>query len=268
MRHLLACDLDGTLIPTDPGPEGRRAVSAFRAAVESADPPWSLAYVTGRHLELALQGVEETGLPRPDALACDVGTSVWWWRDGSWLPDEAFREEMRRAMGGADADGVREALDGIDGLSLQEPAKQAPFKASYYFPWPDRSRVSEEVGRRLEEAGIRGGRVVSRDALDGRGLLDILPEGGAKDRAVRHLARALDAPPERVAFAGDSGNDTAALLGGWAAVLVGNAPEALKEEVRIRAGREGLAERVHVARARWGEGVLEGLDALGFRRGG
>lgn len=268
MRHLLASDLDGTLIPTEPGPEADDSVAAFRRAVRSAGASWSVAYVTGRHLELALEGVEEAGLPLPDAFACDVGTSVWWRDDGGgWAPDRAFREEMRRAMGGADADRVREILAGVAGLTVQPEEKQAPFKASYDLPWDERERIDDQVRVRLAEAGVDGGLVLSRDAFDGHGLLDILPAGGAKDRAVRHLARTLEIPEERVAFAGDSGNDIAALLGGWGAVLVGNAPESLKAEVRAAARRLGLAGRVHVARAPWGAGVLEGLGALGLPLG-
>lgn len=268
MRHLLATDLDGTLIPLDRSADALRSVDAFRRAVEAPSRGWILAYVTGRHLELALEGVEATGLPRPDLLACDVGTSLWQRDDGEWSRDPDFDAEMRRAMGGADAGEARRALQEVAGLKAQEEARQAPFKASYRFPWEDRAAVEKAVRFRLSGAGVRGSLVFSRDAVDGRGLLDVLPEGGAKDRAVRHLARALDIPPERIAFAGDSGNDRAALLGGWGAILVGNAPDALKKEIRAEAGRLGLEERLHVARAPYAAGVLEGLEALGFPLGG
>jgi len=264
MRHLLASDLDGTLIPRNDGPEARRAVAAFRRALEGRGPDRILAYVTGRHLALALEGVAAAGLPLPDCFACDVGTSVLWREGEGWSADPDFEAEMRRAMGGADADDARRALAGTR-LELQEAAKQAPFKASFYLPWEERARMEDEARRRLADAGVGGSLVWSRDVLDGRGLLDVLPEGGAKDRAVRHLAARLTIPHERVAFAGDSGNDRAALLGGWGAVLVGNAPEALKEEIRAEAERRGLEDRVYVARAPCAAGVLEGFEALGYR---
>lgn len=264
MRHLLASDLDGTLLPPVDSPRAARSVEHFRRAVQGASPSWILAYVTGRHLELALEGVASVGLPRPHAFACDVGTSVWWWEEGEWVADEGFRDELRSAMGGADAEAVRRILEDVAGLEPQPEEKQGAFKASYDFPWDDRSRVMEEVARRLGDAGVRSRRVVSRDVGDGHGIVDVLPEGGAKDRAVRHLARTLGIPEERVAFAGDSGNDTAALLGGWRAVLVGNAPDALREEIRDEAARRSLTDRVHLARASWADGVLEGLDALGI----
>ncbi len=268
MCHLLACDLDGTLIPLDDTERSLRAVSAFHEAVSSARPGWRLAYVTGRHLELALEGVEATGLPEPDFLACDVGTTVYLKEEGGWAADPAFEARMREAMGDADADQARGGLADVAGLEPQEPVRQGEFKASFVFSWEERERVEREVLLGLRGAGVRARLVVSRDALDGRGLLDVLPDGGSKDRAVRHVAEALEIPPERVVFAGDSGNDRDALLAGWGGVLVGNAPEALRAEIRRQARRLGLEARVHLARAPYAEGVLEGVRALGFDLGG
>lgn len=267
MCHLLACDLDGTLLPLDDTDRSLRAVRAFTAAVSAARPGWRLAYVTGRHLELALEGVEAVGLPAPDYLACDVGTTVYRAENGGWAPDPAFRALMREAMGDADADAVRRHLAGVEGLEPQEPARQGDFKASFVFPWRERARIERAVVLGLRRAEARGRLVVSRDALDGRGLLDVLPQGGSKDRAVRHLADALDIPPERVVFAGDSGNDRDALLAGWGGVLVGNASDELRAEIRREARRLGVEARVHLARAPFAEGVLEGVRALGFDLG-
>jgi HAD superfamily hydrolase (TIGR01484 family) len=264
MPHLLASDLDGTLIALERGPGRRRAAAAFRAAVEASTDSVVVAYVTGRHLELALEGVADAGLPLPAFFACDVGTSIYARKGKRWVPDQGFQAEMREAMGGGDADTVRACLEEVDALALQDEDSQAPFKASYYMDWGDRVAVVQEATSRLAGEGVRHELVVSRDANDGRGLLDVLPAGGAKDRAVRHLASRLEISVEHVVFAGDSGNDRSALLAGWDAILVGNAPDALREEIRVEAGRRGLERRIHLSRASYVAGVMEGLEALGF----
>ena len=85
-----------------------------------------------------------------------------------------------------------------------------------------------------------------------------------KASAVEEVAGRLELTRDHVAFAGDSGNDRDALLAGNAAILVGNAPETLKEEVLETAGRLGLADRVYVASARFSSGVIEGLAHYGL----
>jgi hydroxymethylpyrimidine pyrophosphatase-like HAD family hydrolase len=62
-----------------------------------------------------------------------------------------------------------------------------------------------------------------------------------------------------VVFAGDSGNDTDALLSGVRSVLVGNAPDTLRSEVRASAENRGLLDRVYFASSHFAAGVVEGL---------
>jgi len=260
---LLAADLDGTLIPTTDAPSHRRALADFREAVERAGSSLCLAYVTGRRLELAHQGIARWALPLPDFLMCDVGTSVYRRRGARFVGDPAFAEEMRTALGGRDAGAVRIALSGLEGIALQGEIQQSAFKASFTFPWAHRARVSESVAAALTRAGLPVDLVTSRDAVTGLGLLDVLPAGGAKDRAVGYVARLLDLAPEQVVFAGDSGNDEAALLSGIRSILVGNASREVRARVRSEAHRLGLDDRVYLARGAVAAGVLEGLTHFG-----
>jgi hydroxymethylpyrimidine pyrophosphatase-like HAD family hydrolase len=101
--------------------------------------------------------------------------------------------------------------------------------------------------------------VVSRDGVTGEGLLDVLPAGGAKERATAYLAGLLGLPLERVVFAGDSGNDLGALLSGTRSVLVGNAADHVRSGLRAPARARGVEDRVYLATAEVAEGVVEGL---------
>lgn len=261
LGRLIACDMDGTVIPLENGPEHRRHVEAFRAAVERAEGV-RLAYVTGRHFPHALQGIEEHGLPAPDYLSCEVGTSIRV-RDGAdYRVDEAYRAAMADALG-ADMDALRAVLRDAPGLTLQPEGEQGEFKASFDTSWPVPPALLADMEERIAGAGAKVSVVVSRHVGGGHGLVDVLPAGVAKDRAVRHLAEREGLPPERVIYAGDSGNDLAALVSGVQGIVVGNAPDPLVEEIRRQAAERGLEERVHFARGRYAAGVLEGCRHFG-----
>ena len=259
--RVLACDLDGTLLPPPPV-DGSASIAAFRSAVE-ASRGLLVVYVTGRHLSFALEGVRSAGLPLPDVLVCDVGTSLHRRVQGDFVPDPDYAAAMRSAMGGRTGDDAREALGRVDGLELQEASKQAEFKASYHFEPERGEEIGRRVARALAEAGVEANVVRSRDVEDGRGLLDALPPGVAKDHALRWLVRTVDLGEDDVTYAGDSGNDTAALLAGFRGVLVGNARRELADELRAAAEARGLLARLYFARQPYAEGVLEGCRHFG-----
>lgn len=259
--RLLATDLDGTVIPPDWSAERLAEVEAFAAAVRGRDG-LALAYVTGRHLEHALEGIRSVGLPEPDFLGCEVGTALYARRDGTYELDAGYRHAMSEALG-ADSRATARALAAHPDLELQPSDHQGEHKTSFFAPWPVAGHLLDELRALASGVGARVGFVVSRDVDTGRGLVDALPEGVAKDRAVRYLAELLGLDSDQVVFAGDSGNDEAALLAGFRSVLVGNAPPALVERVRAETERMGRPERVYVARDRYAAGVLEGCRHFG-----
>ena len=157
-RFLLASDMDGTVVPLDDEPGRQRDVDAFRQAVEGA-PNLLLAYVTGRHLELALEGVARHGLPRPDRFVCDVGTSVYEMRDGAWRANDAYRADMQACFGGHAGGDVVAALQGDPDIAPQADAQQAEFKRSYFFEAGlDPQALARRLGERLADAGIEADR--------------------------------------------------------------------------------------------------------------
>ena len=259
-RNLLASDLDGTLIPAgDATSDG----AAFRRRMLAA-PHVALAYVTGRHFALALEGIRAAGLPDPSFLAGDVGTTIHVRSGAGWRRDESYRARMQEALGGVRMEDLRTRLEGL-GLDLQAPDRQAEFKLSFTFDaHRGEADVEAQVLDRIAGEAVRT--VVSRDAEKGEGLLDLLPAGVAKDTAVRHLRDRLGITDDDVLFAGDSGNDRDALLGGWHAVLVGNAADDLRRELAAEAERCGLRHRLLLARASLAAGVLEACEEFGLIR--
>jgi HAD superfamily hydrolase (TIGR01484 family) len=256
--------MDGTVIPLDRRRERKREIADFRKAVRG-HPSLVLAYVTGRHLKLALQGVKEHSLPIPHVLVCDVGTSVYTRKGTRWVQDDKYRRMMRTCLGGCSGDEIAEALQGTRDLTSQEDDKQAEFKRSYYVPLrADRKKVIGRVRRRLSRKGIKANLVYSVDRQKRVGLLDVLPAKVAKDFSLYYLQRKFQVSALRMVYAGDSGNDLLAFTSGFNAIVVNNTPDRVKKLLRsLIRKKTSLSDTVFFARHRYVKGVLEGARHFG-----
>ncbi len=261
---LIACDLDGTLIAPEANERQRSEIREFNRLVRDT-VGLRLAYVTGRHRTLALDGVRDAGLVPPDYLVCDVGTSVLVRSGDDLRPDRSHRRILIESWGGRRSDDVASILEGCPGALAQEEERQGEFKRSYYVERPSDLDAAERwIEERLAREGVPARVITSVDLVRNLGLIDVLPPCGAKDGALEHLRRSCGFPVDRVVYAGDSGNDLLALLSGVNAIVVGNAPEELKAEVRRRAAEQGIAERIHFATAQFAAGVIEGCRRFGL----
>ena len=205
--------------------------------------------------------MSEWKLPPPRFLACDVGSSIYERAGKVWHTIEEYRGIVREALGLQAAAELLPLLSDLPGLLPQEHERQGEFKASFYVDvrYP-KDQVLQGVEKVLREKKIRGSLVFSIDPLKGQGLLDVLPRGVNKGSALSFLAERLDLPPERVLFAGDSGNDREALRMPYLGVLVGNAPHLLRQVLGEEVRGLGLEKTLHFAEARYSDGVLEALD--------
>jgi HAD superfamily hydrolase (TIGR01484 family) len=256
--------MDGTVIPLEPSPQREEEVTEFRQAVENA-PGLLLAYVTGRGIGLAEKGIAQFRLPRPHFQVCDVGTSVYRADGGRFILDAEYAGRMREAMGGLDFNEVLEHLAPVRHLLLQPWERQTDFKLSYHLPdGEDHSAIVADVRGRLEELGARIEAVYSVGAPSGRGLLDLLPPGAAKDHALHYLQEVTGVDPDAVVYAGDSGNDLAPLLAGYRGIVVANAGEDLRAELERRAEEGTLPSEIHFSSYPFARGVLEGCRHFGI----
>lgn len=261
---MLASDMDGTVIPLEINPRREEEIADFKGAVEG-DPDLTLAYVTGRDLPLALKGIHEHGLPDPDILVCDVGTSVYHSSPTGFEKDPDYVELMEEARGGLDVREVRHEMARIPELLLQPEERQTESKLSYHLPpETDHEEILRAAQEILESLDGNLQAVHSVGAPHGRGLLDFLPAGVAKDFAIRYLHDHTGVDPDHLVYAGDSGNDLAAMLSGFKVVVVGNATPGLKEELTVRGGEMGILERLYFAKEFYVAGVMEGCRHFGI----
>jgi len=106
--------------------------------------------------------------------------------------------------------------------------------------------------------------VESVDPFCGVGLIDILPERVSKAYAVDWWRDFEGLSREDVVFAGDSGNDLAALIAGYRSILVSNADSHLVTQVREVHQRRGWTDLLYVAETAATSGVWEGCVAHGL----
>ncbi|MEI2419423.1 HAD family hydrolase, partial [Arthrospira platensis SPKY2] len=134
-------------------------------------------------------------------------------RGEDWDPLDAWSQEIAPDWKGSDRTALAKLLRGIDGLRLQEEAKQNDFKLSYYGPEdPKPATLLAEVRRRLDAEGIRASLIWSIDEQAHCGLLDVLPASANKRHAIEFLMRERGFTHQQTVFAGDSGNDLEVLV--------------------------------------------------------
>ena len=249
--------MDGTVIPLDDRAERSREIEEFRSLI-ALHKDVILAYVTGRHLELGMEGIKEFNLPEPEIFVCDVGTTIYRQRGGAWRLDEEFRKgkESWKGRTGKDISGL---IRDIPGLTEQEREKQTEFKQSYYISLDAKTdRVVRSIQNMLAEDKIEAEIIYSVDTKKNIGLLDLLPKAAAKGTALKYLWNGLGILKDNVVYAGDSGNDLNAFTSGFNAVVVNNTREKVKNEVRKQIRMMNIKDRVFFADSKYVKGVIEG----------
>jgi len=247
--HLLAADrlaifdIDNTLVGD------ADALDELMARLEALGPRVVFGVATGRRPDSAVEVLEEWGAPPPGLVVACVGSEIYYGSGEDLVADEEWALHIQHRWRPA---AIREALDDVPGLTLQEESEQRRFKVSYYVDdeiGPSRRQVLE----RLKEAGAPARVIHSHGEF-----LDLLPLRASKGRAVVYLSKKWDIPLSRVLVAGDSGNDLEMLTTDTLAVVVGNHAEELAD-LRGKAGIY-FAEATHAA------GILEGAEHWEFFR--
>lgn len=232
---VLATDLDGTFLG---GSAKDRA--SFYDWIESNRDRVGLIFVTGRDPDFIRHMTLNDGLPRPDYVIGDVGTTIASvTKDHAIDPITALEAPIAKAWGSA-SDRVKDALSGARGLRLQSTAFR--YRASYDM---DPEVFDHSVLPTIEAMGL--------DVLisDNR-FLDVLPRGVSKGPSLLRLLAHLEIDQSRTLAAGDTLNDMSMLALGLPAVAVGGSEEALLQRIKTM-------DHVHVATGVGVAGIAEAI---------
>ena len=264
-RLLLCTDLDRTLLPNGEAPETPGARVMFARVV--AQPGLSLAYVSGRHLALVEESIQAYGLPQPDWILSDVGSSVYQRASHGWSLLAPWSRHIAADWQGLAARDLADLLSGFPGLRLQPDDRQNTHKLSYFVSLDvDLPALMQAIEIRLDERALAANLIHSVDEQAAVGLLDILPRRASKLRAIEFLMRKQGFTADQTLFAGDSGNDLSVLTSSLPAVLVANAHPAVVEQATAQVRRNGTTDRLYLARGgflgmngNYSAGILEGM---------
>jgi hypothetical protein len=226
---ILATDLDRTLLPNGSWTADPGAIELFNELTDKHEV--LVVYVTGRNLNLAEAAIGEFGIRYPHVLIGDVGTSIRKYEQGDWHSHSGWDIHVKQSSPRWDAEAIRNAVTGIDGLQEQEREHCGPFKQSYYVDHDRNEAIMKAVEDRIKDK-FDEVIIYSYDSQSGKGLLDCLPQSATKQTALEFLAEELGTSKTDVVFCGDSGNDVFPLTAGFCGVLVRNADDQLVANVK------------------------------------
>lgn len=260
--RVLATDLDGTLIPL---PESERnRVDLQRITEHFSGSKQTLVFATGRHFESALEAIEHYQLPLPEWIVCDVGSSIYKRVGSEFQVFETYANHLSEISGSMQRGPVEKILDGIEALEQQPIAHQQRFKISYQSTVENVAELVERINELLRSADLPYECMGSLDPFMNCGLLDVMPRGVSKAYALIWLSTHADFSPHEVIYSGDSGNDYAALVSGFRAIVVANGSDGLAEKVRARLAERQINDRLYLAEQTASSGVLEGCQHFGL----
>ena len=261
MNRLLLCtDLDRTLIPNGTQPESPHARAIFSRLMQNSGI--KLAYVSGRHLALIEQAMDEYQLPMPDFIVADVGSTIYRRGPSGWQQWQVWDDEIAGDWQGRSHESLRALLTEYPDLQLQEEEKQNTHKLSYYLPLHlNHLGVISDIQTSLENEQIQANLIWSIDELQNIGLLDILPASANKLHAINFLMQQEKFDLQHTVFAGDSGNDLDVLLSPVQSVLVANADQEVRAAVK-----NASSDSLFIAKGdflnmngNYSAGILEGI---------
>ncbi len=227
---VLATDLDGTFL----GGSDAEKADLYRF-IEDRRDDIGLVFVTGRDVDFIQKITRDEGVPAPDLIIGDVGTTIV---DGrAYQPFAPVDEWIEAAWPGAEK--AEEVLARAPHLKRQDVFGGRRVSFFYEDPIAAKATAAE-----IEALGY--------DVLLSADLFfDVLPRGVQKGPTLQKTVSALSIDPTKVLVAGDTLNDLSLFLTELDGVMVANAEAALVEAVKglenvMHADREG-AGGVHDA---------------------
>ena len=237
-EFVLATDLDGTFLGGSA--EARERLYNW---IEDNRDTVGLIFVSGRHPDFIHDLCDSFGVPMPDFVIADVGTTIAQVHSpGVILPVPHLEAPIAKAWAGK-SEKVAELMRDIPGLTLQD----SPF----------RHRLSYDIAPEgFSTSHLEPVRALDVDVLvsDNR-FVDVLPKGVSKGPTLRRVLKTLGVDEDRVLAAGDTLNDISMMTADLKAVAVGGSEDALYESLPN-------SPKIYRALGEGAAGILEAIAAF------
>lgn len=239
-EFVLATDLDGTFLG---GTEDDR--TTLYNWIERHRKRVGLIFVTGRDPGFIHDLTRKKGVPKPDYVVADVGTTIATMDHNHIVtPIASLEKEIEQAWGDAGTK-AHFALSRLAGLTLQSSLFR--YRLSYDM---DPARFDQSAIALMADFGLDT--IVS----DNR-FFDVLPKGVSKGPSLLRLLAHLGVDHSRVLVAGDTMNDLSMLQTGLPAVAVGGSEPSLIAAVQPM-------DHVYTAKAAGAAGIVEAIAHHGL----
>ena len=236
---LLITDIDNTLLGDD------AALERLRKLIRENRHRMGFGLASGRALELVQKVLRGYDIKEIDVIIASVGCEIYY--GANHVFDKGWASTLRSKW---KPDIIRKTLAQLPFLTMQKDKHtQREFKISYDLDETvDPQEALPLIHHALDAAHAPYSLIFSHGVF-----VDILPHRASKGKAIRYLTGKWNVPIERVATAGDSGNDRDMLLGQTAGIVVGNyAPE-------LEPLKQAKHSRIYFAQAHYADGIIEGL---------
>ena len=249
---LFIADLDGTLIPNSGITPAKGGMRRTLRLLEELQETVILAYASSRNLQQSKKVQKTFHLPEPNYWICNLGTEIY-------AKNKAIKEWERTMGEPIQQRLIRQKLLKINGITY--PAdKQSDYKCCMYFQGSENEESIKKIQNILKEMESKLRMVYSKNSVNNKNVLDIIPENAGKGGALLYLKEKNNFSFDEIFFAGDSGTDIDALLCGVQACLVGNADEATRKILQ-KMITEIEDSKIFFADYNYGDGIMQGLDA-------
>lgn len=282
--------------------EARRELRQFFGEAKAS---YNIAYITGKNFGEAVTAIEEYHLPNPNYIGADVGSRIYqpsstsrqlsnidcrWWRGQQWCENLEYTRSNRchssnsknECWTGNDREKIQQFLHRLQSdasflrrgqLNQQGVVFQNDFKVSWEIIWEEFDSpytaltLFNLLETRAEEAGLNSTVLVTESSSTPRRkfYIDFFPQNGGKYGALTYLMQKLNISPQRVFYAGDSGNDRSVLsrTNAKCRVFVGG-QKSVWNSWYIERNQKNQNPGVFLAPHVEVQGVLDGIRQCGF----
>lgn len=240
-KHMLITDIDGTMIASEKPFPG---LDRFKEFLAKNRDDFCFAVASGRSYPLIQDVMKKVDMD-VDIVVSSVGARIYYDLEGEGL-DNDWMDYLSFKW---NPDRIREKLESVHWLVLQEENAQDIYKISYYYDPVDFDEeiLKDTLGKDFFQITM----VNSHQKF-----LDILPVHASKGNAIRYLSQKWSIPLANVIACGDSGNDMDMFRKPIKGIIVGNRSKELnylKED-----------EYLYLAKNKAANGIMEGLEHYGY----
>ncbi len=233
----LITDIDGTVVGDTDG------LNEFKIFLQNIRTKMFFVYATGRSMKYYKDIQEKENLPLPDALILNTGADIYFYNKGVFTHNKLWNDII--CTSGWKNQKILDLLKGINEITPQEDIQE--YKVSFYIEQDKQKIAKEKVKKILEDNKIKANVIISHNIY-----LDVLPANCDKGKAALFLIKQKNIKKQNVIVAGDSENDLDLFFTFEKGIIVANALEQLKKELKNK--------NFYFAKYSFAKGLMEGIN--------